>query len=285
MKKSWILTSTALAIGASLFLAADTAQAQRRGGISVGIGGGGIRVGTGGYGGYGFGNQGFGNQGYGNQGYGWGGYNRGYGSNYYGGSGFGITLNPGRSSYYNGYYDRGYNSTPGYYSGGTYYDSPSYYSTAPAYGSRSDGSYESSEPMGALTVTVNVPRADAKVTFDGVTSTSTGTARSFQTSNLYEGRPYNFQVNASWMQDGKMVERSRTVSGLAGQSVSVDFNADRTPGVSNDRFPADGSDRTPDRVVPPSTGSDRLPGVDINRDPLRDRDPIRERDNPRLPID
>jgi len=280
----WVLAALTGAAGMMLF--AETAQAQRRGGggygggggsgFGVSVGRGGISFGTGGYGGYGYGS-----------GYGYGGYGRGgyYGPGYGYGSGFGIGVGSGlRSSYYGGpYYGGGsYYSTPSY--GGSYYDGGSYYSGG-APSAYSDGSYESSEPMGSLNVTVHVPRADARVVFNGVTSTSNSNIRHFETSAMAPGRPYNFQVEAFWMEGGREVRQTRNITGYAGQTLDVNFmgaagttgtstdrtpgltpvdpartpvtpkgGTDRTPGVSKDLLPGTGTDRTP--VVP-----DRTPGV------------------------
>jgi uncharacterized protein (TIGR03000 family) len=311
MRKRFLWTAVA-AVGAIFLLVVD-AQAQ---GIRVGVGGGGggIRIGTGG-GGWGPGLGQYNRGGF----YGPGNYGRGgfYGPGSYGRSGFGININPGiRSSYYGRpYYGGSYYSGQPYY-GGSYYGSQPYYSASPSYGTYSDGSYESAEPMGTLQVTVNVPRPDAKVTFNGVTSTSTGTSRNFETSYMAPGRPYNFDVHASWMENGKEVHQRRTITGQAGQSLTVDFGrdasatgasdtdrTDRTPGLTPppvvpDRDTTPGTDRTPgvskDRLpgtevdrAPGTTGSDRLPGgtvdrvPDVDRDPLRD--PLRDRNRDKVP--
>lgn len=315
MRNRSVWALAALAGAASIMVFAEPAEAQRRGGgFSIGVGRGGISIGSGyggfggygGYGGYGRGGWGYGpGIGYGNYGRGWG-YGPGYGSgfsigvgsglrsSYYGSPYYGSPYYGG--SYYGGYsapyYGGSYYSTPSY--GGSYYDGGSYYSGSPSTGGYSDGSYESSEPMGTLKVQVHVPRPDARVTFNGVTSTTNSTVRHFETSYMAPGRPYNFQVEAVWMEGGKEVRQQRTISGHAGQTLDVNFGAaagtssgtttdtDRGTGTTPAVDPGStipGKVRNPgltpvdpDRTIVPKGGTDRTPGVSKDRLPGADVD-------------
>jgi uncharacterized protein (TIGR03000 family) len=287
-----LVGSLALTAGLLATSAADAQYRGGRGGYGISIGRGGISFGTGGYGGIG---------GYGSN---WGGYRGGYGGGWgnigsgyryggypgYYGSGIGINIGTGgyRSSYYSDpyYYGGGYSGSPYIYGGGSTYVAPSY--VAPSYVAPSYApSYSSApeEPMGSVKVQVHVPRPDAKVVFDSVTSRDTGTTRYFETSYLQPGRTYNFDVEARWMEGGREVRQTRTVSGQAGQTVHVHFGkdgADRAPGAEGTGRPA-----TPDIGRPiDDAGRDLNRDVDreLNREP--GRDPVRDldTDRPRPPV-
>jgi uncharacterized protein (TIGR03000 family) len=246
--------------GTAILVAGATADAQWRGGgrggsgFGFSIGGpGGVRIGVGdrygsGWGGYGYGDRWGPGYGYGSR--------YGYGSGYYR-DGFGVTINPGyRSSYYPpSYYSVPYSSgySVPYYSGSAY--SGSTYAAAP-------------EPMGSIKVEVHVPDRNAQVVFDGVTSRDTGTTRYFETAYLEPGRTYTFNAHATWMQDGREMKQSKTLTGQAGQTVHVHFgsgDADRTRPAATDT----------ERVTPPV---DRSRPVDPPRPVDRDRDLDRDRD-------
>lgn len=287
MKRLSLWTVAVLAV-ATCLLVHESAQAQGRGGASISIGGVRIGVGSGGYGGYGGYGGGYGSSygrygGYGS-GYG-GGPGYGYGSGSYGRN-YGIVISPGyRSSSYPGsygpgYYNGGYPSS-GYPSGGYYYDRG--YAAAP-------------EPLGTMQVEVHVPSPDARVTFNGVTSSSRSDTRYFETNYLQPGRNYSFDVQASWMEGGREMKQTKTVTGQAGQTVQVYFvregapvrpvsgDADRLPLPLEKVRPIDKSrDSGTGRPTSPDIGrpiDDAVRDVirDLNRDLIREpgRDPVRD---------
>ena len=123
-----------------------------------------------------------------------------------------------------GYYGRGY----GYY-GGRYYSpynyTDSYYADpivqVPANDIR-PSYYSPSATQQTATVTVLVPRADAKVWFDGAPTSQTGMERRFYTPALDSGT-YTYTVRARWMENGQPMERERRVNVQPGQSTTVSF--------------------------------------------------------------
>jgi uncharacterized protein (TIGR03000 family) len=71
-------------------------------------------------------------------------------------------------------------------------------------------------------MTVVVP-ANAEVFFDGAPTTQKGTERLFVSPALEPGKKFSYDVLARWKENGKAVERSRTVGVASGASVRVSF--------------------------------------------------------------
>jgi uncharacterized protein (TIGR03000 family) len=65
--------------------------------------------------------------------------------------------------------------------------------------------------------------AGAKMWFDGSATTQTGEVRTFTTPPLNDGRSYSYGIRACWLEDGRPVVRSRTVSVVAGRTIDVDL--------------------------------------------------------------
>ena len=65
--------------------------------------------------------------------------------------------------------------------------------------------------------------ANASLTIDGQQTTMTGGNRVFVSPALEKGYQYTYEVQAKWMDNGREVVRTRKVSFLPGQQVSVDF--------------------------------------------------------------
>jgi uncharacterized protein (TIGR03000 family) len=165
--------------------------------------------------------------------WGWGG--RGYGDGYgYGGWGsyrYGNYYGPSYSSY--GYYGRPY------YGGGysSYYN-PSGYASGScccdggdgyAYGGQSAGyssfySGPTGENQNAVRMNVHVP-SDARVFFDGEQTREQGEFRQFVSPALEPNENYTYEIKASWMENGRPVERTRKLQVRAGQRLNVDFLA------------------------------------------------------------
>jgi uncharacterized protein (TIGR03000 family) len=68
-----------------------------------------------------------------------------------------------------------------------------------------------------------VPDPQARVWFDGNSTSQTGTDRLFHSPLLTIGSTYSYQIRASWMRDGREVTPERTVSVTPGQTTIVDF--------------------------------------------------------------
>ena len=167
---------------------------------------------------------------------GWGGWNAywPYGWSYYG--------------YYPGYY---YGSYPSYYPYYSYAYSPYYtystlyptgYAYAPTYAAPqtlvaapATTTYQSFYPPDTALSTlpsaneaiVRVQTApDAQLWFDGVAMDQKGPIRSFSTPGLKPGDNYKYDVKVRWMDNGTPIERHRTVTVRAGNTVNVDLTPD-----------------------------------------------------------
>jgi uncharacterized protein (TIGR03000 family) len=115
-----------------------------------------------------------------------------------------------------------YNAAPGYAAPSYAYVRPS---TATATAANTEtpntvttASYGTDELRGELP-------ADARLFFNGVETTGQigGRVRHYVTPRLEPGETYKFVLRAEWMQDGRMVERSREVKVEAGDLINVDF--------------------------------------------------------------
>jgi uncharacterized protein (TIGR03000 family) len=161
---------------------------------------------------------------------------------------------PAYSSTY--YYSPGYYVTPAYSStyatlvpGETYtYQSTPTYTyeeqapvyraeTTPSYAYQRKPSYdyEASYPAEAeyqtadrgdiAHVTVHMPSPSADLWFNGTRMPERGTTRTFTTPPLTPGQEYHYTVRARWMQNGRMVESTRTIPVFAGRNAVADFRA------------------------------------------------------------
>lgn len=213
MFRKYFLVPAVLSL-VSMFVLADAAHAQWRGG-----GGGGGRGGV---------NVGGVNIGWGNSGYGYrgGAYGPGYGSGMYG---------PGYGSGYGGNYRSGYYSSPSYYSypSTSYYYAPSDYYPSPTYYPAA----AQSQPSNAAQIRVFVPDAQARVWFDGSLTQQTGTDRLFHTPSL-QGTNNTYRVRASWTQDGREMTQERVVNVEPGRMSTVDFTQQSSDPLPESTQPA-----------------------------------------------
>jgi uncharacterized protein (TIGR03000 family) len=176
-----------------------------------------------------------------------GGYSRGNGGRAYYGGYRGGYYNRGYSGYGRGYYGRGgWYGWPGVglYVGGPYYGGYGYpysygssYTYAPTYtapyyppveaGGIAPSSYESSYTPSMETnvaqVRVFVPRPDTQVWMQGERMQPTGTERWFASPPLQPGKTYTYTIRASWIANGKQVNRTKEVTVQAGQEATVRF--------------------------------------------------------------
>jgi uncharacterized protein (TIGR03000 family) len=254
MIRKYMLIPAVLSLGC-LFMLADSAHAQRRGGFGGGRGGsggvvnlGGVSIGWGnpgyGYGGYG---GGYGNYG---RGYGYGsglygtGYGTGYGSGWYG------------SGYRSGYYSPGYYSYPStsyYYAPSDYYYPSTSYPSTNYYPSTAQ-SYPETNPLpnNSAQIRVIVPDAQARIWFDGTLTQQTGTDRLFHTPPL-QGANNTYRIRATWMQGGREMTQERVVNVEPGRMATVDFNqqaSERLPEQGQQQpIPAPNTELITGRVV------------------------------------
>jgi uncharacterized protein (TIGR03000 family) len=143
----------------------------------------------------------------------------------------------GWPGYYGGYYSPSYYGSYWYpnYSYSTDYAYPYYYGdTSPSYyGTEVPSGYYTSPSSNANStarddrtakVDIRVPSPDAVVTIKGKSTRQTGTLRKFETTELPSGKSYKVVFRARWKDDnGRTVERSKTVTFNAGDLKTVDF--------------------------------------------------------------
>jgi uncharacterized protein (TIGR03000 family) len=124
-----------------------------------------------------------------------------------------------------GYSYPSYNAYPDIWSGLT--DDPG----MPSYtdtGTPSAGGYESFYPPAtaegdnSVHIQVNVP-TNARVWFDGVLTTSTGTVREYQSAPVTPGQRYTYQIRARWNENGQERTQTQQVEVTAGAHVNVRF--------------------------------------------------------------
>jgi uncharacterized protein (TIGR03000 family) len=208
--------------------------------------------------------------------YGYNAYNYGMSPYYYGTSPYynGTTYTYNAPTYTGSAYVYG---TPTYTGGTTLY-SPSSYALmpqnymsfyppnfpqgSPAVGSTGFGTTANSNQ--AL-VEVRVP-ANAQVWFDGDPTQQRGTDRMFVSPPLQSGKRYHYDVKAQWNENGRTVDKTRTVHVEPGAHVTVDFfgaGSDRGD-LNNDR----NQDRNLDRNNDTNRTQDRTPDR-TNRTPER----------------
>jgi uncharacterized protein (TIGR03000 family) len=169
-----------------------------------------------------------------------GGGGRGGGGYYHGGYGY-------RGGYYHGGYwygpgfGIGIGFYPYYYGAGPYWYNPII--VAPGYpyvppvvvqGQPADTpplSPGETAPKNAQ-IKVLLPDANAKVWFDGNTTTSTGTERVFHTPDLAPGATSNYRIRASWMANGKEVVQELIVPVQSGRGSVADFTRPPTERIA-----------------------------------------------------
>jgi uncharacterized protein (TIGR03000 family) len=72
-------------------------------------------------------------------------------------------------------------------------------------------------------VRVLLPNPQAKVFFDGTTTTQTGTERLYNTPPLAANATTMYRIRVTWMQDNREIVQERQVPVLPGRTVVVDF--------------------------------------------------------------
>jgi uncharacterized protein (TIGR03000 family) len=86
--------------------------------------------------------------------------------------------------------------------------------------------YQPAAASDVANIEVVLPDAQARVWFDGNSTTSTGKDRLFHSPALASGSTYTYRLKASWMRDGRTVTQERTISVTPGQTTVVDLARD-----------------------------------------------------------
>jgi uncharacterized protein (TIGR03000 family) len=248
--------AAALLGAAALLLAPAVASAQ----VSIGVGRFGVSVGTPYYGYY---------PGYYSYGYSPSYYSYGYSPSYYS---YGYSPSGWRysSPWYSSTYYPSYSYMP--YEPADYYSTParSYSYSSPS-GTSSYYSYGAPAPREADTarLTVHLPDPDAQVWIEDKETRQRGSLREFVSPPLNPDKKYTYEVRARWTENGKEMERTKSVPVRANGTATVDFTAqDVRPRLeeidrprtdsSRDRPRTDG-DRDRPRTDNPRPGDTRPP--------------------------
>jgi len=139
--------------------------------------------------------------------------------------------------YHHGYYHRGYLYRGVGYWGG--YATPTYYNNGCAVYPQTSGYYFDVSPAPAIAIqpqfatpadladkrihlTVLLPDPNAAVKIDGQEIAGTGAARQFESPEVAEG-DYSYEVQANWVENGKLITRTNTVKVKPGAASLVSF--------------------------------------------------------------
>jgi uncharacterized protein (TIGR03000 family) len=76
---------------------------------------------------------------------------------------------------------------------------------------------------GCLFLSVKVPQPAAEIFVDGRKTNQTGTDRTFESPPLEAGKSYAYTITARWIENGQIMEMSKSVTGVPGEVVRVDF--------------------------------------------------------------
>ena len=149
-------------------------------------------------------------------------------------------------AYRSGYYAPGYS----YSTGGYYYSPNGTVAQAPAGQIRQ--SFYPSVNQNAAMVRVLLPDANAQIWFDGTVTTQQGMDRFFHSPALESGSTYSYTIKARWLENGRQIDRERSVRLEPGQPITVDFRANPGENLNAPKGPQNPS-------VPKSLNKDSLP--------------------------
>jgi uncharacterized protein (TIGR03000 family) len=130
-----------------------------------------------------------------------------------------------------GSYTRGAYTIPNYAYTVPNYAATDFYYNAPAMSSSGAGSYYSygapaeAETRDSVRLNVRLPDPNAEVWVEGKLTNQRGTLREFVSPPLNPDKSYTYDVRARWTENGKDVERTRTVPVRANGNITVDFTA------------------------------------------------------------
>jgi len=202
----------------------------------------------------------------------WYGYNTPYSSYNYGWS------SAYASPYSNNYYSYGYPS----YGINSYVAPASWDTSNPQYSlnSRDMNTYRSfyspSQSGTAATIKLEVPDPNARVYFDDAATRQTGMERVFTSPPLEANKTYTYTIRATWMENGREVNRSKDVQVQAGRTAMVDF---RGLGENNEAIP---NPREEKRELRDRDRDQRDRDRNLDKPPVNPIDKNRP-DNPRNP--
>lgn len=114
------------------------------------------------------------------------------------------------------------------------------------------------EPSERATIRVDLPE-DARLTFDGEPTASTGPHRVFVSPPLSRGKEFSYTLRAELMRGGKATFLSKTITIRAGEETRVDLRSGYAPSAGSEEAAEDSADKSP--ATPPRKG----PRFDLER--------------------
>jgi uncharacterized protein (TIGR03000 family) len=78
-------------------------------------------------------------------------------------------------------------------------------------------------PRDAGLIQLRLPYQFAEVSFDGQKVSSAGTTRTFMTPQLQQGENYRYLITVTWVQEGRLTTKEKTIAVRAGTVSSADF--------------------------------------------------------------
>ena len=136
------------------------------------------------------------------------------------GTNFGVT--------YNGNYGSQYQYSYGTRGGQYYQTVPSYYYTTPGYTGVPESVvapavYAPTETSNIATLMVQLPTSEAQLWLNDNLTTPVGMDRQYQSPPLDSAKNYSYTVKIRWMEDGKVMEKSKDVKVEPGKTSTVSF--------------------------------------------------------------
>src|SRR5690242_3727802 len=113
-------------------------------------------------------------------------------------------------------------------------------------------------PSEPATIQVDLPE-DARLTFDGESTVSTGTHRVFVSPPLVRGKEFSYTLRAKRMRGGEPTFLSKTITVRAGEETRVDLRRGYATGAGGEEAAEDKAARS--RATPPGKG----PHFDLER--------------------
>jgi uncharacterized protein (TIGR03000 family) len=98
---------------------------------------------------------------------------------------------------------------------------------------------------GAAVIEVKLP-FDAELRVDGMPTEQLGTDRAFRSPPLERGSKYVYEVRASWVENGKVIQQTQEVTVRSGDRVQIAFPKDVAPvqPISSEPRPSGSGDQT-----------------------------------------
>jgi uncharacterized protein (TIGR03000 family) len=85
------------------------------------------------------------------------------------------------------------------------------------------GGGDAKKSVGFMTLSVKVPDPSAELLVNGVTTSQTGTERTFSSPELESGKEFQYEVTVRWLERGAINVQKKLVVGSSGDVIPLDF--------------------------------------------------------------